>query len=127
MPNKEAREKAKTNLTSLKLKIKSGPEKVLGVLLGKSPDNSKEFWDEKIDKMNSKLKVWRMRNLSYEGKVLLIQSLALSQVLYAVEMKTIEEPHIKRINDIVFDFLWSGKNIKIKREICFLPKKNGRT
>ena len=125
MPNKKAREKTERNLQSLKLKIKPGPEKVLGVLLGKCPDNSKGFWDQKIDKMSSKLKVWRMRNLSYEGKVLLIRSLAMSQVMYAVEMKTIDESHIKRINDIIYEFLWSSKNITIKREICFLPKSMG--
>ena len=125
MPNKKAREKTESNLSSLKLKIKAGPEKVLGVLLGKCPNNSKDFWDQKIDKMNSKLKVWRMRNLSYEGKVLLIRSLALSQVMYAIEMKTIDESHIKRINDIIFEFLWSGKSIRIKREICSLPKTMG--
>ena len=71
------------------------------------------------------MKIWRMRNLSYDGKVLLIRSLAMSQVMYAIEMKTIDECHIKCINDMIFEFLWSGKNIRIKREICFLPKSMG--
>ena len=30
-----------------------------------------------------------------------------------------------RINRIIFDFLWSGKNEKIKREVCYLPYEFG--
>ena len=125
VPDKNTRDRISNSLSNMKLKIKAGPEKVLGVLLGKCPDNFKGFWDEKIDKMESKLKVWKCRSLSYDGKVLLIRSIAISQVMFAIEMKPIGDAHIKRIKDLIFDFLWSGKNIRIKKEICYLPRSMG--
>ena len=112
-------------LKSLKIKLSNGPEKVLGVPIGKNTDNFDAYWEDLIGKIEKKLRVWRTRSLSYEGKVLLIRSVGVSQILYAAEMKVVDQAHIKKINEILFDFLWSGKNIKIKREICYLPKNLG--
>ena len=40
-------------------------------------------------------------------------------------MKLISSTQVKRINDIIFNFLWSGKDFKIKKDICFLPRDLG--
>ena len=104
------------------IKITTGPEKVLGIAMGKSSDNFAEFWDLKINKLKGKLDIWRQRDLSYEGKVLLIQSLAVSQLLYAIQMKCVDKKIIERAERIIFDFLWSGKRSPISREICYLPR-----
>ena len=104
------------------LKPTIGPEKVLGAPLGKNRDDKGDFWDKRIKKLEAKLNLWRLRNLSFEGKALIIRSLGVSQITNAMETLSMSEEHINRVNKILFDFLWSGKNYKLKREICFLPR-----
>ena len=104
------------------IKVTTGPEKVLGISMGQSNDNFTEFWESKISKLKAKLDIWRQRDLSYEGKALLIRSLAVSQLLYAIEMKCVDKKVIQRAEKLVFDFLWSGKRSLINREICYLPR-----
>ena len=93
------------------IKITTGPEKVLGIAMGKSNNNFAEFWDSKINKLKVKLDIWRQRDLSYEGKALLIKSLAVSQLLYAVQMKCVDKKIIDRAERIIFDFLWSENEV----------------
>ena len=102
-----------------------GPEKVLGIPLGKNRNDTEDFWNKRIKKLEAKLNMWRLRNLSFEGKTLIIRSLGISQITNAIEALCVSEEHIKRVNDILFNFLWSGKKCKIKKEICFLPKEEG--
>ena len=102
-----------------------GPEKVLGVPLGKNRENTDDFWNDKIKKLETTLNLWRLRGLSFEGKTLIVRSLAVSKIAYALEMITMKEEHIKKVIQIIFNFLWSGKNFKIKREICYLPRAMG--
>ena len=102
-----------------------GPEKVLGIPLGKNRENNNEFWEKRIQKLETKLNIWRLRNLSFEGKTLIIRSLGISQITNAIEALCVKEEHIERVNKLLFDFLWSGKNYKIKKEICFLPREHG--
>ena len=102
-----------------------GPEKVLGVPLGKNRENTDDFWNDKIKKLETTLNLWKLRGLSFEGKTLIIRSLAVSKIAYAMEMITMKEEHIKKVIQILFNFLWSGKNYKIKREICYLPRAMG--
>ena len=65
-----------------------GPEKALGVPLGKHLNDS-VFWDALISKIKKKLILWKTSNLSYFGKVHIIKSLGVSTLLYACEMKLI--------------------------------------
>ena len=102
-----------------------GPEKVLGAPLGKNRNDKGDFWDKRIKKLEAKLNIWRLRNLSFEGKSLIIRSLGVSQITNALENLSMSEEHIKRVNKILFNFLWSGKNVKMKKEICFLPRDLG--
>ena len=103
----------------------TGPEKVLGVPLGINRNDKGDFWEKRLKKLETKLNIWRLRNLSFEGKSLIIRSLGVSQITNAIETLTMSEDHMNRVNKILFDFLWSGKNYKMKKEICFLPREMG--
>ena len=83
------------------LRLTTGPEKVLGVPLGKSSCNKDIFWESLIKKLKSRLDFWGSRDLSLEGKSYLIRSIAVSQILYAIEMIHIDEKHIKSIKYIL--------------------------
>lgn len=107
------------------LKVSRGPEKVLGISLGGVRNENSKFWADLSKKLKGKLDMWRMRGLSFEGKAMIIRSLAISKINSALEMTTVDPSVKKQINEYIFDFLWSGKNIKINKEICFLPKHMG--
>ena len=50
-------------------------EKVLGIDLGGRRDKTdKEYWDKLVEKLGSKLKIWKGRDLSLEGKTYIIKS-----------------------------------------------------
>ena len=87
---------------------------VLGVPIGKEAlENS--FWETLICKVQAKLKLWSMRDLSFDGKVQIIKSIGLATVAYAMEMKIIDQDHVKKLNKILWHFLWSGKAYSVKK------------
>ena len=60
-----------------------------------------------------------------EGKSMIINSLALSGLWYTGSVVPLPAWAEKKINQVIFDCLWSGKNEQIKREVCFLPYELG--
>ena len=107
-------------------KLTLGPEKVLGIPLGRIDERSNDaFWESLLVKMRAKLDIWRSRDLSLEGKTYLIKSIAVSQILYAIEMKEISEKHMKEVDRIIWDFLWAGKTCTVNKNLCTLPRDMG--
>ena len=98
--------------------------KALGVWHGYNIDENK-YWEEKLAKIEKNLKMWRKRNLSFKGKVLLIKSLGISVVGYETQMKGMPENMIKPIKDILFKFLWDNKPALVNKEAICLPEKEG--
>ena len=95
---------------------------VLGVPIGKQAlENS--FWETLTCKVQAKLKLWFMRDLSFEEKVQIIKSIGLATVAYTLEMTIINRGHVKKLNKI--PFLWSGKLYNVKKDICILPARAG--
>ena len=66
-----------------------------------------------IIKIESVLRLWCMRNLTIEGKVLVFQSLATSRIVNLSLITTILHTIIQ-LNNIQRKFIWNGKNPKIK-------------
>ena len=72
-------------------------------------------WDSKVDKINNIIKVWKMRNLTMVGKILITKSLLSSQLTYVSSVLTLPEHVIKDINKTLFQFVWGGSE-KVKRK-----------
>ena len=106
------------------IKFTSDSEKLLGIPVGYQI-NKDEHWDKLIQKMMSKITPWKQRNLSYGGKVHILKSLGLSQLLYSIEMMDINKKFINRIQKIIWDFMWEEKRCMVKPEVCMLPKNKG--
>ena len=108
------------------IKLCIGPAKVLGVPIGgKDKNNNDTLWESLIKKLSDKLHIWTTRDLSLQGKTHIIRSVGVSKVLYAMEMKLIDEKYIKQINQVIWKFLWSGKDIKFSKDICHMPRSLG--
>ena len=69
-----------------------------------------------ISKIENVLKLWRMRNLTLEGKINVFKSLAISRVIHLALVTPISSDIINYLNTLQKDFLWKNKNPKIKHE-----------
>ncbi len=106
------------------IRLTMGPEKVLGIPVGKCTDND-VFWKSVIDKIKKHFSVWKSRNLSYAGRIHIIKSIGVSNLMYACDMMTIDRQYVLEIQNVFWDFLWKGKRITVKKEICMLPRHLG--
>ena len=72
---------------------------------------------DKILKLESMLKSWRSRNLTYEGKSLIIKTFGLSQLIYVLQVYNIKDECIKRIESSMFGFIWLGQRSNKERGV----------
>ena len=59
--------------------------------------------------------MWRARDLTLFGRVLIIKSLGLSQIIYSSSILNIPEGFARLAKTKQFNFLWKNKRDKIKR------------
>jgi len=64
---------------------------------------------ERIDKLKNQLNVWRQRHLTLEGKILIVKTFGLSQVIYALQSTYIKLEDLKRIDVLITKFIWNLK------------------
>jgi hypothetical protein len=77
---------------------------------------------KKISKIREKMKLWTSRNLTLEGKVLIVKTFGLSQIIYNMQSYEFKAQDITHIERLIFGFLWSTKENpngidRIKRSI----------
>jgi exonuclease III len=86
---------------------------------------------KKIDKMMRQLNIWRQRNLTLQGKILIVKTFALSQLIYSIQCTHIRKKELTLIENKIYKFIWNIKQSstkisgKIKREILKGTKENG--
>jgi exonuclease III len=61
---------------------------------------------EKIEKLETQLKRWMCRNLTLEGKILIVKTFGLSQLIYNLQCYEIIERDIKVVERMIFKFIW---------------------
>ncbi len=85
----------------------------------------------KITKLEKQLVRWLPRGLSVEGKVLIVKTFGLSQIIYSLQMCEIEVREVKAIESVIFKFLWNKKWVgnqapdRIKRSTLKMPYEEG--
>ena len=72
---------------------------------------------DKVEKVKAMLSCWKFRRLSLLGKITVIKSLAVSQLVYILAPLQTDQKAIKEINVLFYKFLWDGKGDKIKRNV----------
>ena len=104
----------------LQLEWVNKPVKILGIYFFYDEIKNKHFnFDLKIQKLQTKLDLWKARNLTLFGKVLIIKSLGLSQTVYAASNVNVPNEIKYTIKNKLFGFLWNNKKDKIKRECIY--------
>lgn len=97
------------------ISFKEEPIRCLGIYVGHSKEACCERnWMAKVKKIQASLQVWKTRNLSLIGKVLLLKTLGLSQIAYLASVVVCPDNIIKDIERLFYNFIWNGKD-RIKR------------
>ena len=88
--------------------------KTLGIHHGYEIDNA-AIWLEKINKIKNCIQVWKSRDLTYKGKVLIIKTLILSQIDFIASVVYIPNNIVKQIDTLLWSFLWNFKQPLVAR------------
>ncbi len=105
-------------------------------ICGISFSNNKEISyakniENKILKLERQLNIWKQRNLTFFGKCLIAKTFGLSQLIYSLQSTTIKKEDLKRIEDILFRFIWNTKSTssrvthKISKKLMQCSRDNG--
>ena len=96
------------------------PVRALGIFISYDErQNNKKNFLVKIDKLASKLEVWRSRNLSLLGRCLITKCLGIPQLVYSMSIPDVPLTCIPTINTTIFQFIWKNKKDKIKRQVMY--------
>ena len=96
-------------------KWSSGLVKILGILFHNDSDKMVDInYENMYDKINSLLQAWSKRNLSLIGKILIVNTLAVSQLVYKMMMVcSISNTHLEKIRGKIREYLWDSSTSKI--------------
>ena len=107
------------------IKLIKDPVKVLGVWISKSLEEITQInFNEKITKLKKLLNIWKQRKLTLHGKVTVINSLALSQILYVSSVLYVPNWVKEEVNSAIFSFLWPKKT-HVKHTCIIAPISEG--
>jgi len=97
----------------------------LGIYIGHDEDyNYTNNWSKKIEHINDCLKRWSQRDLTLFGKVHVIKTFALPQVILSATLLPVPPSIIAELNTIFYRFLW-GKVDRLKRIKMIRSKSDG--
>ena len=104
------------------IKINYGPFKALGIWFAKTQSEIIDLnLTNRLKKMESMLAIWRARKLSIKGKICVIRSIILPQIQFLFNMIYIPNDILKKIDIMLFQFIWNNKSAKIKRNTLTTP------
>jgi len=69
----------------------------------------------RLEKIKNILKLWRQRDLSLRGKIIILKSLAMAQLIYPLSILEAPRWALEEANSLFYSFLWGNKPDKVKR------------
>lgn len=106
------------------LNVKRDCIKILGVNFGSVGDGTKN-WEEVGVKVKKKLGYWKLRNLTLEGKVLIVKAVILPVLLYTSMIFPPAKQTVCVLRRELFQFFWGSKWERLRREIVGKGKLKG--
>ena len=76
----------------------------------------KKNWETKLQKIQRIVDNWKKRNLTLFGRVLIVKTLLISQVVHLIMYCSVPQHVRKRLEQILYNFVWNSKIDKVKRE-----------
>ena len=103
-----------------------GYVKILGIYISYDLNVSQnKNFEEKILTLKSNLRNWQRRHLTHGGKILIIKTFGISQIMYLCSVLKIPDWAEKEINEAIFRFLWNGKHNKVKANVITQDYEDG--
>ena len=88
---------------------------VLGLNIGVNVDKSEENnFHEKINKMEKRFTMWKLRNLTILGRILIAKTFGMSNLIYSMSILDILKKIIKIAQQKINQFIWNEKIAKVK-------------
>ena len=94
----------------LEIEIKT-EVRICGITFAEDPEVTykKNFLD-RLEKTKAQLNMWRTRNLTLEGRIIITKSLGISQILYPLQMLAVKDEFLKKTEDAIYKFIWKRRN-----------------
>lgn len=107
--------------------------KILGIIFQNdtTASNINENWTKRLTNIERIISLWSKRNLSISGKLCIIKSFLISQLVYPMQALCAPEPILFKLNTLLFKFLWqkrfSNKKAfeKVKRTVICNTREEG--
>ena len=108
------------------IKVNTTCLKCLGIYLGHDKDECfKRNWENTMKDMEKLFESWKKRKLTIFGKCEIINTLAISKLIYIASILPLPPPYfIKDVNTLIYSFLWSSRD-RIKRNTLIGPIRSG--
>ena len=108
----------KIQLSGKELKWPKDKVKSLGLWISTDRELSASLnYNEKLERVKEILRCWKYRRLTLLGKITIIKSLVVSQLVYLLSPLSSNYKVLAEINDLLYAFLWNGKGDKIKPRV----------
>lgn len=103
------------------------PVTALGITFDHCKDNLFRLnYPPKLSRLKNVLNLWSQRDLSPIGKITLVKSFGLSQLVYLFQiLPNPPQNFVKELESYIFNFIWSGKPDKVKRRTLIAPISEG--
>lgn len=98
--------------------------KLLGVWIGNT-DTSNENWGPVVNKISRLLRMWSQRDLTIQGKTVIVNVMGLSKMWYLATVCTPPEDVLDQIDKEIQNFVWYKGLKRINRELLYTPEKYG--
>nr|XP_054601022.1 uncharacterized protein LOC129164570 isoform X1 [Nothobranchius furzeri] len=105
-------------------KVNSNEQKILGIKFDKE-GKGEVNWTEISAKVRQRTGLWKQRDLTLNGKVLIIKAVIIPLFLLAASVFLPSRKTIRSLERTIFQFLWGSKWERLKREEMKKPKGKG--
>ena len=78
-------------------------------------------YTEKVSRMENQLRIWGTRNLILIGKILVVKSMGLSNLIHIMYNTSVTKQNLIETKKIVNTFVCNSRQPKIKHEVLRLP------
>jgi len=101
--------------------------KILGITVCRNfTENADANYPQIIESMKNTIQLWNRRNLSIAGKNIILKTLVLSKLYYAMQiLNSPKEETLATIEKMCFAFLWDSNSEKLKRRTLIGPYNKG--
>ena len=102
----------------------SNYNKFYGVYLG-NIEGHKKTWDKVITKFEKCVYLYSRRDLSFRGRSVILKAVLCSSIWYVGSLILMPQSVEKRLNKLLFTFLWNSQPEALKREMLLNDFPNG--